>query len=47
MIQLGLTYNQMDQIIIENAPIVPLYYDNILRFTQKTLAHCQIMQIIC
>ena len=28
-------YNQMDQIIIENAPIVPLYYDNVLRFTQK------------
>ena len=31
-------YNQMDQIIIENAPIVPLYYDNILRFTQKNIS---------
>ena len=31
-------YNQMDQIIIENAPIVPLYYDNVLRFTQKNIS---------
>ena len=30
-------YNKMDQIIIDNAPIVPLYYDNILRFTQKNI----------
>ena len=30
-------YNQMDRIIIENAQIVPLYYDNVLRFTQKNI----------
>ena len=27
----------MDRIIIENAQIVPLYYDNVLRFTQKNI----------
>ena len=31
-------YNEMDKIIIENAPIVPLYYDNVLRFTQKNIS---------
>jgi ABC-type transport system substrate-binding protein len=31
-------YNLMDQIIIENAQIVPLYYDNVLRFTQKNIS---------
>ena len=30
-------YNQMDRIIIENAQIVPLYYDNVLRFAQKNI----------
>ena len=30
-------YNLMDQIIIDNAQIVPLYYDNVLRFTQKNI----------
>lgn len=28
-------YQEMDSIIIENAPIVPLYYDEVLRFSQK------------
>jgi peptide/nickel transport system substrate-binding protein len=30
-------YNKMDQIIIDNAVIVPLYYDKVLRFTQKNI----------
>ena len=25
----------MDQLILDNAPIVPLYYDEVLRFVQK------------
>ena len=32
-----LYYNKMDKIIIDNAQIVPLYYDNVLRFTQKNI----------
>lgn len=28
-------YHQMEAIIIEQAPIVPLYYDEVIRFTQK------------
>ena len=28
-------YHQLEQIIIDQAPIVPLYYDEVLRFTQK------------
>ena len=28
----------MDQIIIDNAVIVPLYYDKVLRFTQKNVS---------
>ena len=28
----------MDQIIIDNAVIVPLYYDEVLRFTQKNIS---------
>ena len=27
-------YNEMDQILIDNAAIVPLYYDRVLRFSQ-------------
>ena len=30
-------YKRMDQIIIDHAPIVPLYYDKVLRFTQKNI----------
>lgn len=30
-------YHQMDRIIIEEAPIVPLYYDEVLRFSQKNI----------
>ena len=33
-----LLYNEMDQIIINNAVIVPLYYDNILRFSQTNIS---------
>jgi len=31
-------YQQMDKIIIENAVIVPLYYDRVLRFTSKDIS---------
>ncbi len=30
-------YHQMEQIIIEEAPVVPLYYDEVLRFSQKNI----------
>lgn len=30
-------YRQMDSLLIEEAPIVPLYYDEALRFTQKNV----------
>jgi peptide/nickel transport system substrate-binding protein len=30
-------YHQMERIIIEEAPIVPLYYDEVLRFSQKNI----------
>jgi len=30
-------YCQMDDIILNHAPIVPLYYDEVLRFTQKNI----------
>ena len=32
-----LYYKKMDKIIIDNAQIVPLYYDNVLRFTQTNI----------
>jgi oligopeptide transport system substrate-binding protein len=31
-------YQQMDEIIIENAVVVPLYYDKVLRFSQKNIS---------
>ncbi len=30
-------YEQMDQIIVNEAPIMPLYYDEVLSFTQKNI----------
>jgi peptide/nickel transport system substrate-binding protein len=30
-------YHQMEQIIIDEAPVVPLYYDEVLRFSQKNI----------
>ena len=30
-------YRKMDSIIISNAPIVPLYYDEVVRFTRKNI----------
>ncbi len=30
-------YNKMDKIIINHAPIVPLYYDRVIRFTQNNI----------
>jgi len=32
-------YRQMDQIIIDNAVIVPLYYDQVVDFTQKNIVN--------
>jgi len=31
-------YRKLDSIIIEEAPIVPLYYDEVLRFMQPNIA---------
>ena len=31
-------YQKMDEIIIENAVVVPLYYDKVLRFSQKNIS---------
>lgn len=30
-------YQQMDQLIIEDAPVVPLYYDQVVRFSQQDI----------
>ena len=30
-------YQRMDQIIIDNAVVVPLYYDRVIRFTSKDI----------
>ena len=34
-------YQKMDQLILDNAPIVPLYYDKVLRFVQKDVSGLQ------
>ena len=31
-------YNKMDQILMDNAVVVPLYYDQVLRFSQKNIS---------
>jgi peptide/nickel transport system substrate-binding protein len=33
-----LLYNKMNQLILDSAVIVPLYYDNVLRFSSKNIA---------
>lgn len=30
-------YQKMDSILIENAPVIPLYYDQVIRFTRKNV----------
>ena len=30
-------YQQMDSIVINNAPVIPLYYDQVIRFSQKNI----------
>ncbi len=30
-------YQEMDSIIINNAPVIPLYYDQVIRFTRKNI----------
>lgn len=30
-------YQEMDSLLMENAPVVPLYYDEVVRFTQKNV----------
>ena len=41
-------YNQMDEILIYNAVIVPLYYDKVLRFSQKNISgfHSNAMNLL-
>lgn len=34
----GLLYMQMDRLLIEEAPVVVLYYDEVLRFSQKNIS---------
>lgn len=34
----GIKYQEMDQIILEDAPVVVLYYDEVLRFTRKSIS---------
>ena len=31
-------YQKMDSLVIDNAPVVPLYYDKFVRFTQKDVS---------
>ncbi|WGD34965.1 ABC transporter substrate-binding protein [Olleya sp. YS] len=31
-------YKKMDSIVLKNAPVVPLYYDEVIRFTQKNIS---------
>lgn len=38
-------YQKMDKIVIEEAPIVPLYYDEVVRLTQKNVHHLGINPI--
>jgi peptide/nickel transport system substrate-binding protein len=38
-------YNKMDSIIIKNAPIVPLYYDEVTLFSQKNVQNLKINAI--
>ena len=30
-------YRQMDELVMEEAPVVPLYYDQVIRFVQKNV----------
>ena len=30
-------YQKMDSILIDEAPIIPLYYDQVIRFSQKNI----------
>jgi peptide/nickel transport system substrate-binding protein len=34
----ALLYQKMDQMIMEDYPIVPLYYDQAIRFVQKEIS---------
>ncbi|WP_412766862.1 ABC transporter substrate-binding protein [Tenacibaculum vairaonense] len=37
LVKRQLLYQQMDRIIIDEAPVVPLYYDEVIRFSQKNV----------
>ena len=39
-------YNEMDEIIIENSVIVPLYYDRVLCFLQKNIVALRLIHLI-
>jgi peptide/nickel transport system substrate-binding protein len=30
-------YHDMDQIVVREAPVIPLYYDVVVRFTRKNI----------
>lgn len=32
------SYTTMDSLVLSNSPIVPLYYDEVIRFTQKNVS---------
>ena len=41
-------YQQMDQLIIEDAPVVPLYYNEVVRFVQNNIQglECNAMNML-
>ncbi|HEX5742664.1 MAG TPA: ABC transporter substrate-binding protein, partial [Flavobacteriaceae bacterium] len=36
-VERNLLYKKMDSLVMDSAPIVPLYYDEVIRFTQKNI----------
>ncbi|MCM2302456.1 MAG: ABC transporter substrate-binding protein, partial [Flavobacteriaceae bacterium] len=36
-VERNLLYKKMDSLVMSTAPIVPLYYDEVIRFTQKNI----------
>jgi len=35
-------YSKLDSLVMSQAPIVPLYYDEVVRFTRKNISGMQI-----
>jgi peptide/nickel transport system substrate-binding protein len=38
-------YLQMDRLVMENYPVVPLYYDEVVRFVQRNIKGMEINPI--